>query len=87
MQQSQNKLALYLLMILGFAAGYYYYSQLGSDFAVPPLTSGGRDDLTALQDLKIDFALLQKPEYKNLRLYGEFPINPGVRGKTDPFSN
>ncbi|MEK7589327.1 MAG: hypothetical protein AAB479_01705 [Patescibacteria group bacterium] len=82
----QNKLILYLVIILGFAGGYYYYSQSGSDYVVAPLPQEGRDDIKVFEHLKIDFALLQNPAYKSLRLYGEFPVNPGVRGKNDPFS-
>jgi hypothetical protein len=85
-QQQQSKLIPYLLILLGFAGGWYYYSQAGSNFAVAPIPQEGRDDLRVFKNLRIDFAMLESPQYKHLRLYGEFPISKGVAGKTDPFA-
>ena len=89
-QQSNNQSALIVAMIivLGFAVGYFYYSQ----WAVParvliesPLVAG-RDDLKAFENLKIDFSILDNKKYKVLEIFGESPVNPGVTGKKDLFA-
>jgi len=84
MQQEQNKLILYLVILLGFAGGYFYYSQAYADPSVDPLPQTA--DVSRLKNLRIDFSLLQKAEYRVLRAFGESPVNPGVHGKTDPFA-
>jgi len=87
MQQQPSKLIPYLIILLGLVGGYYFHAQTGGGFVPPVLLQESRDDIRALKNIRIDFTLLEKPEYKNLRFYAEFPITPGFPGKYDPFSN
>jgi hypothetical protein len=83
---TQSKLVLYLVILLGFAGGFLYSSKIGTAEAdIAPLPQQNKDDWKPLKDLKVDFQLLQRPEYKNLRIFGELPVSPGTRGKDDPF--
>ena len=89
-QQSNNQSALIVAMIivLGFAVGYFYYSQWAVPARVPielpPVTE--RDNLKMFDNLKIDFSILDNKQYRKLEIFGELPVNPGVTGKKDLFA-
>jgi len=89
-QQSnnQNTLIIALILVAGFAVGYFYYSQWVVPARVlidpPPVTA--RDDLKKFENLKIDFSILDNKKYKALEIFGESPVNPGVTGKRDIFA-
>ena len=89
-QQSnnQNILIMALIVILGFAVGYFYYSQWVVPARVPvePPPVAGRDDLKTFENLKIDFSILDNKKYKALEIFGESPVNPGTTGKKDIFA-
>lgn len=84
---TQSKLVTYFLILLGFAAGYLYQSKIGGAQAnIAPLPEESKeDDWKSLEKLNVDFNLLQDSTYKNLKVFGELPVNPGNRGKDDPF--
>lgn len=85
---SQNTLVVVLIIVIGFAFGYFYYSQwiVPAQVSIesPPVT--GRDDLKKFDNLKIDFSILDNKKYKVLEIFGESPVNPGVTGKKDIFA-
>ena len=89
-QQSNNQsvLIVALIIVLGFAAGYFYYSQWAVPARVPvePPPVAGKDDLKKFENLKIDFSILDNNKYKALEIFGESPVNPGVTGKKDIFA-
>jgi len=87
-QNNQTTLITSLIIVIGFAAGYFYYSQWTVPARVPielPLVAG-RDDLKKFENLKIDFSILDNKKYKALEIFGESPVNPGVTGKKDLFA-
>ncbi|KKS25041.1 MAG: hypothetical protein A2736_00815 [Candidatus Yanofskybacteria bacterium RIFCSPHIGHO2_01_FULL_41_27] len=88
MQSNQNKLLLALIIILGLAAGYIYYSQFSfsSSPVVAPLPISAKDDLKKFETLKINFSILDNAKYKSLEVFGESPVVPGVTGKKDIFA-
>lgn len=82
-----NKLVLYLIMLIGFAAGYLYHSQIGGfEPSVEQIPKAGEEEFKALKGLKIDFKTLEDPRYASLQVFGELPVNPGAVGKRDPFA-
>ena len=89
-QQSNNQsvLIISLIIVLGFAVGYFYYSQWAVPARVPvePPPVAGKDDLKKFENLKIDFLILDNKKYKVLEVFGEAPVNPGVTGKKDIFA-
>lgn len=89
-QQPNNQIVLrmVLIIVLGFGIGYFYYSQWAVPARVPigpPLTPG-EDNLKIFENVKIDFSVLEENKYKVLKIFGEFPVNPGVTGKKDIFA-
>lgn len=82
----QSSLLVYLIMLLGLVGGFLYNSQsdpAASVPAVPPalqLTS-----LRSLESLRIDFAVLENEQFRQLRVYGELPVDPGTGGTNDLF--
>ncbi|OGM99023.1 MAG: hypothetical protein A2915_03640 [Candidatus Yanofskybacteria bacterium RIFCSPLOWO2_01_FULL_41_34] len=89
-QQSNNQITLIvaLIIVLGFAVGYLYYSQwaVPARVSIEPPVVAGRDDLNKFENLKIDFSILDNKKYKALQIFGESPVNPGVTGKKDIFA-
>ena len=89
-QQSNNQsiLIVALIIVLGFAVGYFYYSQWAIPAMVPvePPPVAGKDDLKKFENLKIDFSILDNKKYKALEVFGESPVNPGITGKKDLFA-
>ena len=85
---NQNTLVVALIIIIGFAFGYFYYYQWIVPGRVPiePPPVAGRDDLKKFENLKIDFSILDNKKYKALEIFGESPVNPGVTGKKDLFA-
>lgn len=89
-QQSsnQNMLISILIVVLGFAVGYFYYYQWAVPARVPvePPEVVERNDLKIFGSLRIDFLILDNKKYKELEIFGESPVNPGVTGKKDIFA-
>lgn len=77
-----------LVIVTGFAVGYFYYSQWAvpsrAPIEPPPITE--KDNLKIFENLKIDFSILDNKKYKALETFGESPVNPGVTGKKDLFA-
>ncbi len=89
-QQSNNQstLIVILIVVLGFAVGYFYYSQwsVPARTLIEPPPVAGKDNLRLFENLKIDFSILDNKKYKALEVFGESPVNPGVTGKKDIFA-
>ena len=85
---AQNKLLLYLIIIVGLAGGYLYHSQLSTGFEIAPpaFVTSGKDELTQFKDFKIDTALFSNVSYTALQIFGELPVSPGNPGRTSLFS-
>ena len=62
-QQSNNQTMLIasLIIVFGFAAGYFYYSQwaVPARVLIEPPPIAGKDDLQKFENLKIDFSILK----------------------------
>ena len=87
-QNNQSVLIAALIVVLGFAIGYFYYSQWAVPARTPvePPPIPEKDDLKTFESLKIDFSILDNKKYKVLEIFGESPVNPGITGKKDLFA-
>ena len=86
-QPSQNKMLIALIVVLGFAAGYIFYSQFTGPAPAPePPIVFGRDDLKKFETLQINFSVLDNAKYKTLEVFGESPVVPGTTGKKNIFA-
>jgi hypothetical protein len=88
MQNTNTKLFTALIIVIGLAAGYVYYSQVIvlNEIAVPPPAINSRDDLSGYKNLRIDFSIFDNAAYKALAIFGQVPVSPGVTGKKDVFA-
>lgn len=87
MDSSSQKLVFVLIVILGLAAGYIYYSQFGlSSFTIEPSPISDKNDLGKFESLNTDLSILENKRFKVLQIFGESPVNPGVTGKRDIFA-
>lgn len=88
MNNANVKLYMLLMVIVGLAAGYLYYSTVAkpNEMVIPAAPISNADDLKAFQNMKIDFAILDNAAYRTLTINGEVPVNPGVTGKRDIFA-
>lgn len=85
----QNNLIIILIIVVGIASGYLYYSQIVGPLKVEipaPLLTTGKDTLTQFQNISVDLSILSNAMYTKLGIYGESPVNPGVTGKKDIFA-
>ena len=82
---NQPKLILYIIILLGFAGGYVFYTQGTVEEIFVPLAEEN-DSIDGLKDLNIDFSVLNSEKLKSLKIFGEFPIQPGQTGKRDIFA-
>ncbi|HXV26803.1 MAG TPA: hypothetical protein VD862_02170 [Candidatus Paceibacterota bacterium] len=84
--ESQNRLIVGLVIIVGLVGGYLYTSQLDPTAAVPPLPSNvDPQSLAPYKTLRIDFSVLNNPQYQQLRIIGQFPVPTTAPGKSNPF--
>ena len=82
----QSPVLLYLIMLLGFALGFLYNSQLDPSAVVTPIPAQFElTSLKSLQNLKIDYSVLASDEFKQLRIFGQLPVQPQAGGKSNPF--
>jgi hypothetical protein len=82
----QSPLILYLIMILGFVAGFLYNGQADPTAVVPPLSPKLQATaLKGLETVRVDYSVLAQPQFQELRIFGQLPVQPGVGGKSDPF--
>ncbi|OGN16585.1 MAG: hypothetical protein A3C88_01755 [Candidatus Yanofskybacteria bacterium RIFCSPHIGHO2_02_FULL_50_12] len=87
-QQTNSLLYTVLIVVLGLAAGYIYYSQWVAPFAaeVPPAPIAAQDDFSTFKDLKINFSSFKDKAYAKFNIFGELPVDPGITGKRDLFA-
>ncbi|MBX4211620.1 MAG: hypothetical protein KW806_02395 [Candidatus Yanofskybacteria bacterium] len=83
---TQSNLIIYLVVVVGFVAGFLYNSQLSTPVTIPAVSQEGADTLRTLQNLKINYGMLDNASYKALSVFGELPVVAGPGGKSDPFA-
>jgi hypothetical protein len=82
----QSPLLFYLIMLLGLVAGFLYNMQSDPAASVPPVPAALQlTSLRGLENLRIDYALLESEQFRQLQVYGELPVQTGTGGKDDPF--
>ena len=76
-----------LLIILGAVGGYLYFSQIiKPDIQSPVVQLEGKEVSSQFKDLKLDFSLFDRKEFKEFTIFGESPVKPGSAGKADLFA-
>jgi hypothetical protein len=86
MPVKQSPLLLYLIMVLGLVLGFLYNSQTDPAAEVTPVPIDLQlTTLQSLDGLKIDYALLESEQFRQLRVFGQLPVDPNGGGKEDPF--
>lgn len=82
-----NPFILGLTILLGIAVGYLFYAQTSGDTGpLPPPATLQDAAFLKFQNARLDFSILEDPAFQILRTFGEYPIQPGVTGKADPFA-
>ncbi|OGN14059.1 MAG: hypothetical protein A3J47_02075 [Candidatus Yanofskybacteria bacterium RIFCSPHIGHO2_02_FULL_43_22] len=87
-RQPTNRSVMILMVVVAFAIGYLFYSQSIQPTQLPidPPPLSAKDDLAKFKDLTINFLILDDSRFKELRVFGESPVKPGVTGKRDIFA-
>ena len=84
--ETQSRLIVGLVIIVGLVGGFLYSSQLDPTAAVPPLPSNVNvQSLAPYKTLHIDFTVLNNPRYQELRIIGQNPVPTTAPGKSNPF--
>lgn len=87
-QTTNNPVILGAIVVLGLAAGYFYYSAVLQDQIeiAPPPPVRMDDDLIKLKNLQLDFGSFDGLKLRSLKVFGESPVKPGPAGRTDIFA-
>lgn len=87
---SQNsRLYFGLIILLGLFLGYLLYtSKLIPLSALPaePVLPPDSGIAAKIENLRLNFGVFDNIIFKELRIFGDIPVRPGVTGKADPFS-
>ena len=82
----KSPILLYLIMTLGFVVGFLYNNQLDPTANISPVSPKFQlTSLKGLDALNIDYSILGQPQFQQLKVFGQIPVQPGAGGKTDPF--
>ena len=86
-QKRQSNLIMGLIVFVGIILGYIFYSQ-SADVVLPPddMAQESRDTLLQFKSINFNFAVLQSPLLRTLRVFGESPVNIGTPGKDNIFA-
>ena len=81
-----QKLIMGGIVLLGLVTGYMFFSQVTSlnTEPVPPLEVNR--DLKKFDNLKFNFSIFEIPNFKELQIFGESPVERGTEGKNDLFA-
>ena len=71
-------------MVLGLTAGFIYYS--GLDKPIIPAPQKTYPDLLRLRNISLNFSILERKSFDNLKTFGEIPVIPGVTGRENIFA-
>lgn len=81
-----NNFIILVIIVIGLTAGYFYYSSFPSEITINPPLNGKVDDLTQLSTMDLNFSSLSQSKLDALKIFGEYPVNPGATGKRDLFA-
>lgn len=85
-RKQQSSLLIYLIALMGLVLGFLYNSQTDPAADIPPISSRFQlSALRGLEDIRIDFSLLQSDQLQSLRVFGQLPVQVPQGGKADPF--
>jgi hypothetical protein len=85
-EKKEGNLFAALIIVIGFFGGFLFYSQIIKPQQIqiaPPKNS--QSDLAKFKTLSIDFSVFENQTFKDLKVLGELPVNPGVTGRADLF--
>lgn len=82
----ENKLLVYLIILLGLVMGFLYSNGSDPTADVPPLDIKLQTgSLQGLRGARIDDSILTSEAFKALRVFGSLPVEAGTGGKNNPF--
>lgn len=75
------------IILMGIVFGYMSYSGIEEPIVSDEIrVVSSKEELESLKSFSIDFAILDDETYKNLEIFGENPVDPGITGeRVNPF--
>lgn len=87
-ENSPNNLYLGLIVVFGLGLGYLLYSN--ATVPTPELSSANiaasETDALKIESLRLDLSIFENLLFKELKIFGDIPVEPGTTGKTNLFS-
>lgn len=80
-----EKIVIFLIIMVGLVGGYFYYSSVAGEAGIIPVPTLSRD-LREFKNISFDFSIFDKISFKELKIFGEHPLEPGTEGRTDLFA-
>ncbi len=82
----ENKLLIYLIMILGFVMGFLYSTGSDATANIEPLELELQTAaLQSLRTARIDESIVNSEVFKSLQVFGSLPVDSATGGKSNPF--
>lgn len=80
-----------ILVLLALVAGFVFYFQIikpgqVNEYELLPSVRTELSKLRAFRTLELNFSVFDRPDFKNLRIFGESPVKTAPGGKNDLFS-
>ena len=81
-----NPTILALVVVLGFMLGYLYYQGIAGESSVSDVLPVIDPKFLSFKDMQFNLSVLDGASFRELKTYGEYPVQPGVTGRSDPFA-
>ncbi len=80
-----------ILILLFLIAGLVFYFQIirpgqANEYEILPDVQREVLKFRTFKDMQLDFSVFERPDFKNLRIFGEVPVRPAPGGKQDLFT-
>jgi len=85
-EKKESNLFSALIIAIGLVGGFLFYSQIIKPQQISiSAPKNNQNDLSKFKTLNIDFSIFENQTFKDLKVLGELPVNPGVTGRADLF--
>ncbi len=85
-KSDSEKLFIILILFVGFALSFLIASNNETPSAGQPSVVTRGEISPELRTINLDFSLLDNISFKQLKVFGIIPVNPGQTGRDNPFA-
>lgn len=83
---SSDNLFAGLIIFVGLALGYFFYSNASNPVAPAPSVSSRQEIPADINSVHLDFSIFNNVLFQQLKVFGAVPVSPGQSGRDNPFA-